>query len=134
MRLSGCQAHGGPRKTLLSWPLHSLHLACFLGERRQETSEIDNRCNPHKRRSELRSIKAHSSRILNVAMESATSDPPSCGFCLKISPLGHARLYSAKDKNLLSPLCALDRWLWVKNMYPKWNPGKWNQGLKPVVP
>ena len=25
-------------------------------------------------------------------------------------------------------------WLWVKNRYPKWNPGKSNQGLKPVVP
>ena len=25
-------------------------------------------------------------------------------------------------------------WLWVKNMYPKWSPGKWNQGLKPAVP
>ena len=27
----------------------------------------------------------------------------------------------------------LDIWLWVKNGYPKWNPGKWNQGLKPAV-
>ena len=25
-------------------------------------------------------------------------------------------------------------WLWVKNRYPKWNPGKWNQGLNPAVP
>ena len=25
-------------------------------------------------------------------------------------------------------------WLWVKNMSPKWNPGKWNQRLKPPVP
>ena len=25
-------------------------------------------------------------------------------------------------------------WWWVKNWYPKWNPGKWNQGLKPAVP
>ena len=25
-------------------------------------------------------------------------------------------------------------WLWVKNGYPKWNPGKWNQGPKPAVP
>ena len=24
-------------------------------------------------------------------------------------------------------------WLWVKNTYPKWNPGKWKQGLKPGV-
>ena len=24
-------------------------------------------------------------------------------------------------------------WLWVKNGCPKWNPGKWNQGLKPAV-
>ena len=25
-------------------------------------------------------------------------------------------------------------WLWVKNMVtPKWNPGKWKQGLKPAV-
>ena len=26
------------------------------------------------------------------------------------------------------------KWLWVKNMYSKWNPGKWKHGLKPVVP
>ena len=25
-------------------------------------------------------------------------------------------------------------WLWVKNRYPKSNPGKWNQGLKPAAP
>ena len=25
--------------------------------------------------------------------------------------------------------CLYDLWLWVKNRYPKWNPGKWNQGL-----
>ena len=25
-------------------------------------------------------------------------------------------------------------WLWVKNRYPKWNPGKWTHGLKPAVP
>ena len=25
-------------------------------------------------------------------------------------------------------------WPWVKNGYPKWIPGKWNQGLNPVVP
>ena len=25
------------------------------------------------------------------------------------------------------------RWLWVKDRYPKWNPGKWKHGLKPVV-
>ena len=25
-------------------------------------------------------------------------------------------------------------WLWVKNGYPKWNPGKWNQRLKHAVP
>ena len=25
-------------------------------------------------------------------------------------------------------------WRWVKNQYPKWNPGKWKHGLKPVVP
>ena len=24
-------------------------------------------------------------------------------------------------------------WLWVKNVYPFWNPSKWNQGLKPAV-
>ena len=24
-------------------------------------------------------------------------------------------------------------WLWVKNMYPKWNPGKWKHGLEFVV-
>ena len=24
-------------------------------------------------------------------------------------------------------------WLWVKNRYPKWSHGKWNQGLKPAV-
>ena len=24
-------------------------------------------------------------------------------------------------------------WLWAKNAYPKWNPGKWNQRLKPAV-
>ena len=24
------------------------------------------------------------------------------------------------------------RWLWVKNRYPKWNPGKWQNGPKPV--
>ena len=23
-------------------------------------------------------------------------------------------------------------WLWVKNGYPKWNPGKWKHGLKPA--
>ena len=26
------------------------------------------------------------------------------------------------------------KWLWVKNMYPKWNPGKWKLGPKPAVP
>ena len=25
-------------------------------------------------------------------------------------------------------------WQWVKNRYPKWNPGKWKEGLKPAVP
>ena len=25
-------------------------------------------------------------------------------------------------------------WPWVKNGCPKWNPGKWNHGLKPAVP
>ena len=25
-------------------------------------------------------------------------------------------------------------WVWVKNRYPNWNPGKWKQRLKPVVP
>ena len=26
-------------------------------------------------------------------------------------------------------------WLWVKNrVTPKWNPGKWDQGLQPAVP
>ena len=25
-------------------------------------------------------------------------------------------------------------WLWVKNRYPKWNPGKWKHGPTPVVP
>ena len=25
-------------------------------------------------------------------------------------------------------------WLWVKNRFPKWNPGKWKHGLKPAVP
>ena len=25
------------------------------------------------------------------------------------------------------------KWLWVKNRYPKWNPGTWNQRLKPAV-
>ena len=25
-------------------------------------------------------------------------------------------------------------WLWVKNMYPKWNPGNWKHGPKPAVP
>ena len=25
-------------------------------------------------------------------------------------------------------------WLWVKNRYPKRNPAKWKQGLKPAVP
>ena len=24
--------------------------------------------------------------------------------------------------------------LWAKNGYPKFNPGKWNQGLKPAAP
>ena len=24
-------------------------------------------------------------------------------------------------------------WEWFKHRYPKWNPGKWNQGLKPTV-
>ena len=24
-------------------------------------------------------------------------------------------------------------WVWVKNRYPKWNPGKWKHGLKPEV-
>ena len=24
--------------------------------------------------------------------------------------------------------------LWVKDRYPTWNPGKWNQRLKPAVP
>ena len=28
----------------------------------------------------------------------------------------------------------MDIWLWVKSMYPKWNPGKWKHGPKPVVP
>ena len=26
------------------------------------------------------------------------------------------------------------KWLWGKNRYPKWNPGKWKHGPKPVVP
>ena len=26
------------------------------------------------------------------------------------------------------------KWLWVKNGYPFWIPGKWNQGLKPAQP
>ena len=25
-------------------------------------------------------------------------------------------------------------WLWVRNRYPKWKPGKWERGLKPAVP
>ena len=25
-------------------------------------------------------------------------------------------------------------WVWVKNRYTKWNPGKWTQRLKPAVP
>ena len=25
-------------------------------------------------------------------------------------------------------------WLWVKNRYPKWSPGKWNQGGTPAAP
>ena len=25
-------------------------------------------------------------------------------------------------------------WLWVKNRYPKWDPGKWKSRLKPAVP
>ena len=28
----------------------------------------------------------------------------------------------------------MDKWLWVENRYPKWKPGKWNQGLTPAVP
>ena len=28
----------------------------------------------------------------------------------------------------------LAMWLWVKNRYPKWNPGKWKHGLEPAVP
>ena len=26
------------------------------------------------------------------------------------------------------------KWQWVKNRYPKWNPGKWKHGLKSAVP
>ena len=26
------------------------------------------------------------------------------------------------------------KWLWVKNRYPKWNPGKWKHGPKLAVP
>ena len=26
------------------------------------------------------------------------------------------------------------KWLWLKNRYPKWNPGKWKLGLKPAGP
>ena len=26
------------------------------------------------------------------------------------------------------------RWLWVKNRYSKWNPGKWKRGLQSAVP
>ena len=29
---------------------------------------------------------------------------------------------------------ALDKWQWVKNRNPKWNPGKGKHGLKPAVP
>ena len=25
-------------------------------------------------------------------------------------------------------------WLWVKKVFPKWNPGKWKHGLNPAVP
>ena len=32
----------------------------------------------------------------------------------------------------LAPNFQKKTWLWVKNRYPKWNPGKRNQGLKPV--
>ena len=34
---------------------------------------------------------------------------------------------------VLASLYLFLSWLWVKNGYPKWNPGKWNQGLKPAV-
>ena len=29
---------------------------------------------------------------------------------------------------------SMSMWLWVKHGYPTWNPGKWNQRLKPAVP
>ena len=43
------------------------------------------------------------------------------------------------EKNHSAPLCRLvsltnPKCLWVKNRHPKWNPGKWKQGLKPAVP
>ena len=27
-----------------------------------------------------------------------------------------------------------DKWLWLKKPVPKWNPGKWKHGPKPVCP
>ena len=29
---------------------------------------------------------------------------------------------------------ASQKWLWVKNRYLKWNPGKWKHGPKPAIP
>ena len=38
---------------------------------------------------------------------------------------GHTRSWRAKSLLI---------WLWVKKMYPKWNPGKWKRRLEPADP
>ena len=50
----------------------------------------------------------------------------------------HASSFRASTRELhelVQRSCSISHtWLWVKNMYPKWNPGKWKHGLKPAVP
>ena len=46
-------------------------------------------------------------------------------------------LVSSEEKHFFlgtRPVGAGYTWLWVRNAYPKRNPGKWNQRLKPAVP
>ena len=49
---------------------------------------------------------------------------------------GELRVWSP-DNTWSNPRVVVEtipQWLWVRNRYPKWNPGKWKRELKPAVP
>ena len=46
-------------------------------------------------------------------------------------PKMHQGPYSGSKRDRLHKTAM---WLWVKNRYPKWNPGKWEHGPKPEAP